>query len=769
MPASKRRRKKPRRREGRSIGELTFFTHPFSNIPHEVLIEGLTEAGRRNVERFPDLLDKTQNRINSVDALQAIATLSTYGVMSGITDAGKRKPLLKSERFNQSHVELVQALALRVPEDQRSRRLCHPDIVQELLDGLPDLADAFHQRRFVQMEATRTQDEKAVLALQEHLRLHTQTVRNWGYFHRVVRILRDLVAPIDGICREATGIQATTLISLFEQLVDEREKRATERIGKLSTVMTQRTVESAIRAYYEVNPHLEDSAEGMIRVAKERNYSLDEIRAVLLSHSDLSLVDDTTFRVDEVAKQLSVDSNDLKRALSKLSLTFGDLANENPEHLFLTNPVWTRPVIRLSDDEYYCAIPMIFFSFAFPIMEHVLEENADALKQYFDRRAVFLEEQVEGIFRNAFPESECIANYRWKDGADEFENDLIVRIDSYLVLVEAKSGAISWPALRGAPDRAKTHARKLLLAPSEQSLQFQRRIEQVLVHPDLKDELLPGLGLDIAKVRQVLRLSVTLEDFAMLQANLHLVREAGWIPRDHPLAACMALADLEIVFDILQLTPLKLHYIQRRAQLEARMKYLGDEMDLLGFYLKTGFNIGNAEIDGPHFALTMLSKPIDQYYMGIDDAIRVKKPRPRLTQWWWDLCATLERRRFYRWSEIAVVLLNFSFEEQQRIDKSFKRIVKNVFKKWREHNHLSAITVIPTTHRSDALAVYAFRERYADERRERMQNIAAQVFENGHVKRCTVIGINIDRRDYPYSTLAVFFSGEGSFGSTDVE
>lgn len=766
MPVSK-RRKKQRKRAKRSADGLTFFEHPFSRIPREELVKGLADVGRTHTERFPAMLDDIRATINSVDALQAIATLSTYGMMGGITESGERRPFLKDEKFNQSHVELAQALALQVAEEQRSVHPSLPETIQMLIDGLPNLAEAFHSRRFVQMEASRTQEEKAVLALQEHLRTHTQTVRNWGYFHRVVRILGSLVAPIDETFRQATGASATALIAVFDWLVNEKERRATARMEQLGKVMTQSTVEDAIRAYYEVYPQLTDSADDMMALAKERNYPLDAIRSIFLSHSELSLSEDSTFHAHELAKILSIDAEGLKKALNKLSLSFGDLANENTEHFFLTNPVWTRPLIRLADDRYYCAIPVTFFSFAFPILEYLLEGHADAQRRYFDRRAEFLENEVETLFRNAFSGCECVTNYRWIEGNEEFENDVIVRIDSHLILVEAKSGSVSWPALRGAPDRAKTHAKQLLFAPSEQSLQFQHRVERVLTDPKLRDELLPGLALDIAKVRQVSRLSVTLEDFAILQSNLHLVREAGWIPQNHPLAACMTLSDLEIVFDILETTPLKLHYIKRRADLEANMNYIGDEMDLLGFYLKTGFNIGDAEMNGPHFMLTMLSKPVDQYYMGIDDEIQVPKPRPMLTQWWADLCQTFEKRSFHRWSDMAVILLNFSFEEQKHIEISFGKIVKNVRKSWRRFNHLSAITVIPAAHRSDALAVYAFRDRHANERRERMKNIAAQVFKNAHVKRCMVIGINIDRQSYPYSTLAVFFPGVEASNGVD--
>jgi hypothetical protein len=92
------------------------------------------------------------------------------------------------------------------------------------------------------------------------------------------------------------------------------------------------------------------------------------------------------------------------------------------------------------------------------------------------------------------------------------------------------------------------------------------------------------------------------------------------------LAPCMLLADLEIVFDILELTALKIHYLKRRSELEANMNYMADEMDLLGFYLLTGFNIGEAEFSNNRFQLTGMSKNIDDYYTSLDNDIPATSP-----------------------------------------------------------------------------------------------------------------------------------------------
>lgn len=336
----------------------------------------------------------------------------------------------------------------------------------------------------------------------------------------------------------------------------------------------------------------------------------------------------------------------------------------------------------------------------------------------------------------------------------------MVRVDSHLILVEAKSHSISWPALRGAPDRARKHVKEILLDPSIQSLRLATRVTQALADKDSRESLLPHFPVSLDQVRTVLRLSVTLEDFATLQTTLHHAKKANWIPANHPIAPCILLADLEIVFDVLESTPHKIHYLKRRADLEAHFDYKGDELDLLGFYLQSGFNVGEAEYSGDHFALVTMSKPIDRYYTALEEGIVTTKPAPKMTRWWKDICAKIEARDFHQWSDIANVLLSVSLEDQETIARNFKHIAKNVHKNWRMRGHNCAIVMIPHRMRPDALAVVAFKERDKDSRHTRMENVAAEVFESSHVERCLVIGINIDKMHYPYSLIAVFFRGK---------
>lgn len=760
MPVSKHRQKKhrgTRKAQQPKPGGMVFMRHPFSTLPRDEILKGLLEVGKTHQDEFPNQLTSVTAILKSVDPLLTLSMLSTYGLTCSIDDSGHIRSGYKGDEFNQSHVELAQALCLSIPFEDCSQEFPTPGTIQQLFDLLPELSNAFHLQRFIQMDKNRSDEDKAVLVIQEELRLHTQVVRNWGYLSKVASIVNRLSSPINEVFLSTTGISATNLIDLFSHLIRRHERRFNERLAKLRPVFSQPTIAEMLVAYHNANPQLKDSSAEMIASAKVHGVTIEQMKFLLLSHSDLSLDETYIFNADALAKETGIDATSITSALDYLSLNLGALARSNPEHFFLANPVWTKPVIKISKDQYFCAMPQVFFSFVFPILSELLENDRSAMSQYENRRAVFLESEVSSLFQKAFPDCEISSNYRWREGADEYENDLMVRIDSHLIVVEAKSHSISWPALRGAPDRARRHFKEMLLDPSLQSLRLATRITQALSAKDNWNALLPNFPIALDQVRTVLRLSVTLEDFATLQTTLHHAKEANWIPPEHPIAPCILLADLEIVFDILESTPHKIHYLKRRADLEANLNYKGDELDLLGVYLQTGFNIGEAEFSGDHFALVAMSKLIDNYYMALEEGVVTPKPAPKMTRWWKDICAKIEKRDFHQWSDIANVLLSVSFEDQEIIATKFKKIVKNVHKNWRTPNHNCAIIMTPSKEHADALAVFAFKENDKNERYTRMENVASQVFEASHLERCLVIGINIDKMHYPYSLIGVYF------------
>lgn len=758
MPKSKHKKKKHKitspSKEHR--GDIVFMKHPFSSLPRDIVLKGLAEVGQRNVDEFPNQLQTVENIIASVDPILTIAMLTTYGLIGTIDDKGNRSSY-KGEKFNQSHVELIQALALKVPQENLSFDFPLPDKTQQLFDLTEALAESYRLRRLSEIGKNDSEDGGAIKLVQEQLRMHTQVVRNWGYLSKVMSIIKRLCNPIDNEFAKKTGLTATELIDFFYYLIRRIESRINIHHKKISSAFRAKTIEEVLDEYHKSFPELIDSRAAMLQMASEREISLEAMKAMMISHSDLSLTEIYSFDIKTIAEETKLNEKNVKTALDKLSIKIGELFDSNTEYFFLDNPVWIKPVIKLDEESYFCALPQVFFSFVFPILSNLLDDSV-ALEIYEKRRSEFLESEIKDLFKKAFYGCELQAGYLWSENDVVLgENDLMVKVDSHLILIEAKSHSISWPALRGAPSRARKHVHEILLAPSQQSLRLKERILIALQEPAKQDTLLPQFPIDLKQVKTILRLSVTLEDFATLQSMIHQTKKAGWIPEDHEIAPCMLLADLEIVFDILKNTPEKIHYLKRRAELEAHADYKGDELDLLGFYLKTGFNIGDAEFDGTHLLLTEMSHPIDTYYEACDESVLIEKPELKLTKWWTDICQKLQDRKVHQWSDIANILLNVSYDEQEKLIGKFKKIIKNVHKNWRVRNHLCSIIMVPHKRRKDALAIFGFKEQRKDERYDSMEDIASQIFAQSHVDRCLVIGVNIDKMHYPYSLISVYY------------
>jgi hypothetical protein len=150
-----------------------------------------------------------------------------------------------------------------------------------------------------------------------------------------------------------------------------------------------------------------------------------------------------------------------------------------------------------------------------------------------------------------------------------------------------------------------------------------------------------------------------------------------------------------------------------------------------------------------------MSQPVDDYYVAFSAGVRRPKPRLRISKWWSDICKFVEQRSFWRWSEIINILLSLSVEEQEQAERMFRKI-KSRYRKKRDACSQDTVFICPPARKSEAIALFAFQDLNGDQRYQKMQQIAGQTFDTAHVERCLVIAVNIDRDDYPYSTLMVF-------------
>ena len=198
----------------------------------------------------------------------------------------------------------------------------------------------------------------------------------------------------------------------------------------------------------------------------------------------------------------------------------------------------------------------------------------------------------------------------------------------------------------------------------------------------------------------------------------------------------------------------------KREATEASVRYLADELDLLGLYLTTLLEFGNVEPD-VEFTLTGMSAPLDTYYSSLDAGVTLDKPRPAISPLFAAIFSQLERRSAARWTEIGVALNMFSPDDQIKITRMLVKLEKRVHRNWRTQGHDKMVVCIPPKASTYALSYVMFKNGNAKESRGFMEHAAVTALESDHVQTVVVIGKNIDRDDAAYDAIAFIWGSDG--------
>jgi len=520
-------------------------------------------------------------------------------------------------------------------------------------------------------------------------------------------------------------------------------------MDECESFMTADTIEDVVIEYNKIhNKDFDSSDDALIKLLKERGWNLETCKVVLLSHFTFRLSADFIYSAKELAVNSGYSENIVESILNKLSFTFGDLYKNNPEYYFLDNPVWTHPFIKISQNEYYCPMPHLFFSFIFETFNMLMGGNLSLVNSYQKSRSEYLENEVASIMKNKFPDYPFKMNLKWQDGEIEYETDFIMKVSSFLFIIEAKSGAVSRSALRGAPESLKRHIDELIVAPAIQSERLYNKIKCILAKSE-SNYLSGQLGFSIDDCKEIIRISVTLDDFAMLQSNIGLLKECKLYPGNLSLVPTLTIADFSTIADLFS-SAIFISYFLKRTYIENNLKYFGDEVDLMGFYLKTGFNF---EIPGDDklFILTGMSKPVDDYY-----TVKQRgKPVLNLTKWWRDILDRIATKKFPAWIEYSCHILNLSYEEQEEIERKIDILKSNVKEHFNQLGMMDSLVVCPNENRKIGFAFLVHKNIDREIKIKRLENLAGEVFSKSNVQHCIGFAINIDNPCYPYSTLAL--------------
>ena len=745
--------------------ELTGFTYhkmssPFQGMAEDERVESIKKLGEKFGQQFDTSFETLQQQILQVDPCSLLSLFAYYGLT---TSPGINREWTEENPILQHHVEFLQGLLLQHSQSSFDFRPALPQDFVEFRQLVQDVTRGFKMKPLSIADPSTTIEQHQKFITVETIRTHTQAVRNWGYPQQVKRIVSDLFSSLDDTIEQRIGVRVVCLVEMWFKIVDLVESRINQHWNLVMPALRAKNIETAIKKYYQAFPDITSSPEDLSAYVQEEGLTLDGLRAIIFSHSDLRVKHIYTLTLDTFvgAYPKAVNPEVLKDVLNAWSLSFGDLSDWNSEHLFLGNPVWQKPLIKLEVGTYFCPVITLFLNYFIDIMEAIIKPHAEIYKRYEEHRGKFLEQEIYQLFQKAFPSAKLYQGSEWFDRTTKqtFENYLLVLLDSYLLVVEAKSGRVTEATRRGAFKSLKTIVKKLLVEPSIQSKRFSEYLKNNSGLHQFKNSKGELNEVDCSQVREVVRLSITLESLGTLFCRSTDLKQAGLIASDLEMSPTMSLADLEIIFEILEGSCEKLHYLVRRAEFEKNADYNGDEIDLLAFYLDTGFNIGNAEFTQQRLRLVGMSNIFDPFFMKELPKSETPKPQRKLTRWWRSIIQQIESRQPEGWTEVGCVLLNSTHDDQTKFEKQFKQIKKIVNKFWElpEHNNTCILTNETVPERG-AVAGFAYKRIDREKRNQTMENAMDEAMSISPVSRVVVIGVDVEQNDYPYSVVGYHLS-----------
>lgn len=727
--------------------------HPYSVMEPEELQAQLVEQGLESQRQLPMLLDQVRGLLQRCYPMHLLAVLVINGLQAPVDAQGTASHALM-KGVAQPQVELLQALILTLPIGQWGTRPAEPNEIQQLIEYLPALANAFYRARYVTLLGAKALEERALLSLQERVRGHTQFVRNWGYHGTVLRIARELYGSLDNEFREAYGFGATDLIDIAKAALLDLEQRSSSRLRRLYAVLRHQTTADMVHAFYREPDFVEGDPEGFLQHLPD-TVSREQVAMRFWSHADRQLLTLMLIDPERIAVAAGRDKCVVRQVLARFSLAPGDLNADSIPHFFMGNPVWSAPFI---DTGVECLLPMpqLVFSHINGLMRVLLNGLTPRLqKKMAKTRSEYLESQVRELLGAALPAARLQSEVKWTIGADRYETDLLVILDRTVLIVEAKSAALTPEGLRGAPDRVKRHVQELLVDPAVQSERLAKVIDAARKGDASSQQTVSSLGIDAKVVDRVIRLSVTLDNFSILASCEKELKDAGWVPSALLLAPTLSLADLGCVVDILEEPAYILHYLANRGAIQRSTGLLGDELDYLGFYLQTAFGMGEVAGTDTVFAIAGMSAPIDHYYTSRDAGVNLPKPAVQLPEALRRMVLQAQCRGRLGWTTVCLALLDVAYHAGANLEEDLLSLAQAVASDPDDLAQPRGLAILSAPYSDIVAGIYVYPRSRDGMHLEEAMSFTREALATSGKARCVVVGRMVETWHLPYQFTAI--------------
>tara|TARA_R110002124_G_C8944026_1_gene512866 strand:+ start:379 stop:2598 length:2220 start_codon:yes stop_codon:yes gene_type:complete len=713
----------------------TKLDHGFEN--HDEFKDAVNTASEEGIKKAESHLQRIAKIFGEFDAEGIVAVVCTYG-STQIDHGENTNSNGMIDGIEQYHLELLLNLYANFGLKRSAVNPVTPAVLQEVIDILKDLGATFLFYR-MRSGVKHGKVDRAKDTLLERARMHTQAVRNWAYFGGVNHTLSNLFGVDDSIFTQFHGFKPGEVLTVFNYFMDNSENAIAHRMKTIANIAKGRRPIDIFRRYFKFVPNLDGTPEELLDLVGtegDRSHAL----AMVMAHYDLQIPSQIAVSLDILVEETGLAKASVEKIFEKFTIQSDYRETYNLERVFLSNEVWLKPLINSDEYGVICPIPMLFFSHSFRILDN-LYFDAGRQEKLARVRSEFLESEVENLAHRAFKSGRVLSNAQWTWEGVNYETDLLVQVDSAIIVVEAKSHHLKDAALRGAENALKRNVRQIIGHSSEQSQRLKKIMELAKGDHSEARKVCDQIGLTVDKSTFIIRISVSLDDLSFLNGSEALLREVGWIKDDVHLAPYISIHDLQVVFDVLDSELHILHFLNERQYLERLGEILGDEIDLLGVYLDNLFNFSGPD-ENALTIFTGMSSPVDAHYLA-----GARRPKPKVHPFIRPIVHQIMTRKRKGWLLFAMSLLSAaSWSEFGSISRALKALAKKVRKSGGNlKNDFSLQIIPPETHRPVVL-LSLYRAKWREKVRSVILDLAAQAVDGNDHDTCVVICKDVDSK-----------------------
>lgn len=569
--------------------EQAIFGYTTAEFPEPEELEG-TENW--SVEQWQAEFDRTRLRLVSFFAARDPFVILARTAFQYITGASKpRDGSQEVRQLEQVEVEIAQALLLMGD----TKRKAVPTSPGNFVRYWTMMSRHIHSFIRKQPEVDGSSDVTALV--RKKARLHTLYYRNLFRRADCEATMRSLLQRIDQPSEITLGYRLSNLFEAMVRVVELIEARTHEFAGNIVKLMKskkQSEVLEAIKFFRACYP----LADRVWHDSDERFQDLKDLRNAGFQMSEVAWP--WVFTLDLTTLEANFEPS-MAAALDSLALPLGSLTDFDPQHIYLNNPIWKKPYIRLDEMGLFVPLSHLVFSFPFAIIEGLITGHSELESAYEDARAEHLEAEVAAILAEAMPTAEVHRNVIWTDPetGKRYENDVVTLLGNFVFVFEAKSGRIRDSARRGGDLSLLSNFRDLFVEPGLQGWRLQdylNRYREKAVLRSKADNSIIDLRLDRPKV--VYRYSVCFEHFTTMTSARFYLKELGLIGDGTAWAPVFTLGELQMIARYLDTELSFQHYLTRRQSVDELIDFDGDEQDILSIYLTNGLWIDPTTIQG---------------------------------------------------------------------------------------------------------------------------------------------------------------------------